>query len=114
MSTFERYLTLWVALCILAGIALGHLMPSAFQTTGAAEIATAEEKIAAAMSQLEKIDTIKTAANAIQKNATKIDGESTSIRTSIQRSLDEALTALAGAGSAPQPGGTGGIEAGAA
>ena len=27
MSTFERYLTLWVALCIVAGIALGHLMP---------------------------------------------------------------------------------------
>ncbi|MDZ5450964.1 ACR3 family arsenite efflux transporter [Labrys sp. ZIDIC5] len=39
MSTFERYLTLWVALCILAGIALGHLMPAAFQTIGAAEIA---------------------------------------------------------------------------
>jgi ACR3 family arsenite transporter len=39
MSTFERYLTLWVGLCILAGIALGHLMPTAFQTIGAAEIA---------------------------------------------------------------------------
>ncbi|MBP0580240.1 ACR3 family arsenite efflux transporter [Labrys sp. LIt4] len=39
MSTFERYLTLWVGLCILAGIALGHLMPAAFQTIGAAEIA---------------------------------------------------------------------------
>jgi ACR3 family arsenite efflux pump ArsB len=25
MSTFERYLTVWVALCILAGIALGHV-----------------------------------------------------------------------------------------
>ncbi len=24
MNTFERYLTLWVALCIVAGIALGH------------------------------------------------------------------------------------------
>ncbi|WP_454812253.1 ACR3 family arsenite efflux transporter [Labrys neptuniae] len=39
MSTFERYLTLWVALCILAGIALGHMMPAAFQAIGAAEIA---------------------------------------------------------------------------
>ena len=39
MSTFERYLTLWVGLCILAGIALGHMMPAAFQTIGAAEIA---------------------------------------------------------------------------
>ena len=24
MSLFERYLTVWVALCILAGVALGH------------------------------------------------------------------------------------------
>lgn len=27
MSTFERYLTLWVALCIAVGVALGHLLP---------------------------------------------------------------------------------------
>ncbi len=27
MNLFERYLTLWVALCIVAGITLGHLMP---------------------------------------------------------------------------------------
>ena len=39
MSTFERYLTLWVALCILAGIALGHFLPGVFETIGAAEIA---------------------------------------------------------------------------
>ena len=39
MSTFERYLTLWVALCIVVGIALGHLMPSVFHAIGAAEIA---------------------------------------------------------------------------
>jgi ACR3 family arsenite transporter len=39
MSTFERYLTLWVALCILAGIALGHVMPGFFQLVGAAEVA---------------------------------------------------------------------------
>jgi arsenite transporter len=39
MSTFERYLTVWVALCIVAGIALGHIMPGLFQTIGAAEIA---------------------------------------------------------------------------
>ena len=39
MSTFERYLTLWVALCIVVGIALGHLMPGLFQMIGAAEIA---------------------------------------------------------------------------
>ena len=39
MSTFERYLTLWVALCIVAGIALGHVLPGAFHAIGAAEIA---------------------------------------------------------------------------
>ncbi len=39
MSLFERWLTLWVALCIVAGVALGHLMPSLFHAIGAAEIA---------------------------------------------------------------------------
>ena len=39
MSIFERYLTLWVALCIGAGIALGFLMPGVFQAIGAAEVA---------------------------------------------------------------------------
>jgi ACR3 family arsenite transporter len=39
MSTFERYLTVWVALCIVAGVALGHLMPGAFHAIGAAEVA---------------------------------------------------------------------------
>jgi arsenite transporter len=39
MSTFERYLTVWVALCIVVGIALGHFFPSAFHLIGAAEIA---------------------------------------------------------------------------
>ena len=31
MSTFERYLSVWVGLCIVLGIVLGQLMPSAFQ-----------------------------------------------------------------------------------
>jgi ACR3 family arsenite transporter len=39
MSTFERYLTVWVALCIVAGIALGHLLPGVFHAVGSAEIA---------------------------------------------------------------------------
>jgi ACR3 family arsenite transporter len=39
MSTFERYLTVWVALCIVAGVALGHVMPGAFHAIGDAEIA---------------------------------------------------------------------------
>ena len=36
---FEKYLTVWVALCILAGIALGHLLPALFQAIAAAEVA---------------------------------------------------------------------------
>ena len=39
MPTFERYLTLWVALCIVAGIALGQLLPGVFHAIGAAEVA---------------------------------------------------------------------------
>ena len=39
MSIFERYLTLWVALCIVVGVALGHVMPGVFQAIGAAEVA---------------------------------------------------------------------------
>ena len=39
MSTFERYLTLWVALCIVVGIALGHEIPAVFHAIGAAELA---------------------------------------------------------------------------
>jgi ACR3 family arsenite transporter len=39
MSTFERYLTLWVALCIVVGIALGHAFPGVFQLIGSAEVA---------------------------------------------------------------------------
>ena len=39
MSTFERYLTLWVALCIVVGVALGHAFPAVFQLIGALEVA---------------------------------------------------------------------------
>jgi ACR3 family arsenite transporter len=46
MSLFERYLTLWVALCILAGIGLGHLFPGVFQTIGAAELAQVNMPVA--------------------------------------------------------------------
>jgi arsenite transporter len=47
MSTFERYLTLWVALCIVAGIALGHLFPGVFHVIGSAEIAQVNLPVAA-------------------------------------------------------------------
>ena len=39
MNFFERYLTLWVVLCIVAGIALGQFFPAPFQLIGAMEIA---------------------------------------------------------------------------
>ena len=47
MSTFERYLTLWVALCIVVGIALGRLLPAVFHAIGAAEIAKVNLPVAA-------------------------------------------------------------------
>ena len=39
MSLFERYLTVWVGLCIVAGIALGHWLPGPFQAIGQMEVA---------------------------------------------------------------------------
>src|SRR5690349_2217076 len=39
LGTFERYLTLWVALCILAGIVLGRLLPAPFQALGRMTVA---------------------------------------------------------------------------
>ncbi|MFN9479813.1 MAG: ACR3 family arsenite efflux transporter [Betaproteobacteria bacterium] len=39
MNTFERYLTVWVALCIVAGIALGQLAPAPVQAIGRMEFA---------------------------------------------------------------------------
>jgi len=39
MNTFERYLTVWVFLCIVAGIGLGQLSPGVFQAIGRMEVA---------------------------------------------------------------------------
>jgi ACR3 family arsenite transporter len=39
MSVFERYLTVWVFLCIVAGIALGQMLPGVFQAIGRMEVA---------------------------------------------------------------------------
>jgi ACR3 family arsenite transporter len=39
MSVFERYLTVWVFLCIVAGIAAGQLFPGLFQAVGRMEVA---------------------------------------------------------------------------
>ena len=39
MSIFERYLTVWVFLCIVVGVVLGQFMPAPFQWLGGLEIA---------------------------------------------------------------------------
>ena len=39
ISTFERYLSIWVALCIVTGIGLGAALPGLFGAIAAAEIA---------------------------------------------------------------------------
>jgi ACR3 family arsenite transporter len=46
MSIFERYLTLWVALCIVVGVALGHVMPGVFAAVASAEVAKVNLPIA--------------------------------------------------------------------
>ena len=47
MGLFERYLTLWVALCIVAGTLLGHFLPGAFVSLASAEIAKVNLPVAA-------------------------------------------------------------------
>jgi len=47
LGFFERYLTIWVFLCIAAGIGLGQLFPSAFQTIGRLELARVNLPVAA-------------------------------------------------------------------
>ena len=39
MNLFERYLTLWVFLCIIVGVALGEFFPAPFQWLGSLQIA---------------------------------------------------------------------------
>jgi len=47
LGFFERYLTIWVFLCIAAGIGLGQLFPSVFQTIGRLELARVNLPVAA-------------------------------------------------------------------
>ena len=39
MNFFERYLSVWVLLCIVVGIALGQWLPGPFQAVGRWEVA---------------------------------------------------------------------------
>ncbi len=40
IGVFEKWLSIWVALCILAGLVLGNLLPSLFETIAAIEYAS--------------------------------------------------------------------------
>src|SRR4051812_46413351 len=46
LGTFERYLTVWVALCIIAGIVLGQLLPAPFQVLGRMNVAEVDIPVA--------------------------------------------------------------------
>jgi ACR3 family arsenite transporter len=46
MPFFERYLSVWVALCIVAGITLGHLLPGLFEAFGSMEVASVNLPVA--------------------------------------------------------------------
>ena len=39
MGTFERYLSIWVGLCILLGVALGNMLPGTFELIASLEFA---------------------------------------------------------------------------
>ena len=47
MSAFERYLTVWVGLCIIAGIALGQMLPGVFEILAGLEYASVNLVVAA-------------------------------------------------------------------
>jgi ACR3 family arsenite transporter len=46
MPFFERYLSAWVALCIVAGIVLGHVVPGLFESLGSMEVASVNLPVA--------------------------------------------------------------------
>ncbi|KAB2884101.1 MAG: ACR3 family arsenite efflux transporter [Albidovulum sp.] len=47
MTLFERWLSLWVALCIVAGVALGNLLPGVFAALASLEYASVNLVVAA-------------------------------------------------------------------
>jgi ACR3 family arsenite transporter len=46
MNLFERYLTVWVGLCIIAGVGLGHFFPAPFHFIGGLELAKVNMPVA--------------------------------------------------------------------
>ena len=51
MNLFERYLTLWVALCIVAGVALGSILPGPFHLLSDMTVAQVEAILGEGTSQ---------------------------------------------------------------
>lgn len=47
MTVFERYLSLWVGLCLLAGLVLGSLAPMVFRSLAGLEYASVNLVLAA-------------------------------------------------------------------
>jgi predicted outer membrane protein len=70
---------------------------SATSRRGDDRIDTAEEKLAEAIAQLDKLDEIKKAAGSIHKSADKVETGCTAVRSGIERLLADALAALADA-----------------
>ena len=46
MSVFERYLSIWVELCIIVGVAMGYFFPGLFQFIGSLEVARVNMPVA--------------------------------------------------------------------
>lgn len=69
---------------------------AAANRTGASEIATVEEKLAAAMAQIDALGDVRKTAGAIRNHADKVDTQCGKIDTAIRRLLNEALNALSG------------------
>ena len=51
INFFERYLTVWVALCIVAGIVLGQVLPDVFQQIGRMEYAQGRRTLGSNLSE---------------------------------------------------------------
>ncbi|CAM2841975.1 hypothetical protein [Skermania piniformis] len=65
------------------------------------QLAAAEEKIALALDEVDKLDEVKKAAGAIQKSATKIESSCSGIHAGIHRLLAEATAAITDDTAAP-------------
>jgi len=61
LGRFERWLSAWVALCIVAGIGFGRLFPQAFATIGNAQFAFFDAYDVESLAWFESIAATRTA-----------------------------------------------------